>query len=150
LTFVTNGILRNEAHNGELEKYAQVFIDEAHEFDSNTAYVLVKCLRHIDTAKYAFHLTVMSATISKNEFFAYFQKNNKTRGAAAFCTLRVPDSILLLSTSSTPMQLLKTDGRLPHEPFSWRVKNSPQGWSRKWDFGVCAQTRRRGCPSGPP
>jgi HrpA-like RNA helicase len=111
---VGNGILRNEAHNGELEKYAQVFIDEAHEFDSNTAYVLVKCLRHIDTAKYAFRLTVMSATISKTDFFVYFQKepNLMERPPSA---LRVPETHLLLNISSTPPppQQLKTDGKLP-------------------------------------
>ena len=90
---MTNGIPRNEGHNGELEKYARVFIDEAHEFDSNTVYVLVKCLRHIDTAKYAFRLTLMSATISKNDFFVYFQKepNLMERPPSA---LRVPDSSL--------------------------------------------------------
>ena len=102
-------ILRNEAHNGELEKYAQVFIDEAHEFDSNTAYVLVKCLRHVNTAKYAFRLTVMSATISKNDFFVYFQKDPNLMEQPP-SALRVPETDLLLNISSTPPppQQLKT------------------------------------------
>jgi hypothetical protein len=66
ITFMTAGILRNEARAGRLDKYAHVILDEAHVFDENMAILLASYIQHQAAVKnvYSFRVTVMSATIS--------------------------------------------------------------------------------------
>jgi hypothetical protein len=60
---MTADILMKEAAGAGLDKY-YLIIDEAHEFDAPTEYLLPTLLRHVGTSTYYPRFTVMSASIS--------------------------------------------------------------------------------------
>lgn len=72
---MTGGILRNQAREGKLDRYAQIILDEAFVFDLNTEYLLSQCMHHFRTATYKFRITLMSATISKDAFLEFFKEH---------------------------------------------------------------------------
>jgi pre-mRNA-splicing factor ATP-dependent RNA helicase DHX15/PRP43 len=71
LTYVTEGVLLNEAKNGNLSQYSCIIIDEAHERGLNTDLLLLYLKDFVAQYK-TLKVIIMSATMNAYKFQSYF------------------------------------------------------------------------------
>jgi len=117
---MTGSILRNQAREGTLDRYAQIILDEAHVFDLNTEFLLSQCIHHFRTANYKFRITLMFATISKGDFLKFFKQHGDLTTVRAFTKSSVKQITLakIVSLKSVaPQNLAPTQHATPSSKF---------------------------------